>query len=161
MSSSRRRSSATPAGPLLSKTSSIDINLKVPTHVTDIAKTFFSKIWNSSCPLASLFIWIQILMSIYYMFLMPDVNVYFDQNQVKAVKVSRSIRGWLFLVSIGCGIAGYMLISQGCEKAGSQWSILWFLVALAATWLINCFILAGVERSTLACSNDFLKQLSN
>jgi hypothetical protein len=100
-------------------------------------------------------------MSIYYMFLMPDVNVYLDQNQVKAVKVSRSIRGWLLLVAVGCGIAGYMLISQGCEKAGSQWSILWCLVALAATWLINCFILAGVERSTVSCSNDFLKQLSN
>ena len=169
MSSTRRRSLATSGGLSPLKTSasskvpssSVDISLKVPTHVTDMAKTFFSKIWNSSCPFASLFVWSQVLMSIYYLFLMPDVNVYLDQNQVKAVKVSRSIRGWLFIVSVACGIVGYMIISQGCEKAGSQWSILWFLAALVVTWLVNCFILAGVERSTLSCSSDFLKQMSN
>ena len=162
MSSSRSRklSPSAKSSPLKAKPTQIDLKVEVPAPVTDMAKKFWNKIWNSSCPFASLFVWVQVLMAIYYLFLMPDISVKLDQDKVKAEKVSRSLRGWLFLVSIGCGFLGYMIISQGCDKAGPQWSVLWFIAAVILSWFITRLILASVEKTTLTNASDILKQMN-
>lgn len=157
MSSLRRPKSLSTSD---SKATPTDLKLQVPAPVTDIAKKFWNKVWNSSCPFASLFVWIQVFMSIYYLFIMPDVTVKLNQDKVQAETVSRSLRGWLFIVSLGCAFLGYMIISGGCEKAGPQWSILWFFAAIILSWFITRLILASVEKTTLTNASDMLKQMN-
>ena len=138
----------------------INLSLTVPPAVSTMGKQILDKIWNSSCPFASLFVWIQVLLGIYYLFLMPDVNVKIDQDQIKAEKVTRSVRGWLFVISIGCAFFGYMIISQGCDKAGPQWAIIWFLAAIIFSWFITRLILASVEKTTLTNASNMLKSMN-
>ena len=154
-----RQKSSTPAHSH-SKPALVDMKLQVPSTVTDMANSFFNRIWDSLCPFAPLFVWIQVLMSCYYLFLMPDMSVHLDQDKVRASKVSRTLRGWLFIVSVACGVFGYMIISQGCKQAGSQWSVLWFLAAVILTWFVTRLMLASIEQTTLTNASDILKQLN-
>ena len=144
----------------LPDTKPVNLSVTVPPAVSSIGKQILDTIWDSSCPFASLFVWIQVLMGIYYLFLMPDINVKIEQDQVKAEKVTRSVRGWLFIVSIGCAIFGYMTISQGCEKAGPQWAVLWFLAATIFSWFITRLILASIEKTTLTNASNMLKAMN-
>ena len=138
----------------------VSLSMDVPDRVTNMGKQVLNKVWDASCPFASLFLWIMIIMSLYYLFIMPDISVKIDQDQVKAEKVTRTLRGWLFLVTLTSGIVGFQIIRQGCDKVGIQWSVLWFLAAWILSWFATRVVLASVERITLAQASDLLKQMN-
>ena len=137
----------------------LKVEMTVPPKVTDFFKTVWSKVWDASCPFASLFLWMMVAMALYYLFLMPSVSVKIEDNNVKAVKVTRTLRGWLFLTTLLGGFIGFNIIRQGCEKAGSQWSVIWFVSAFALTWIITRLVLASVEKISLSDASTLMQKL--
>lgn len=138
----------------------VQLSVKVPSAVTTIVKRITDAIWDPTCPFASLFAWMMGATAIYYMFLLPDISVRMEGDKVKAEKVTKNLRGWLFLATVLSGIVGYQVIHQGCKSAGSQWSVMWFIVAFVLSWFITRLILASVEKTTISNASDILKQLN-
>jgi len=159
---SRRRSpkilESTTAAP--APAAPVQLSVKVPSAVTTIVKRITDLVWDPTCPFASLFAWMMGATAIYYMFLLPDISVRMEGDKVKAEKVTKNLRGWLFLATMISGFVGYQVINQGCKSAGSQWSVMWFIVAFILSWFITRLILASVEKTTISNAADILKQLN-
>lgn len=124
----------------------------IPTYVTDSAKKISEYVWDSKCPFASLFVWIMIMISIYYLVGLPNNVVYLDKDEstIRVEKVTRTLRWWLFTSNVIMTVLGYFIINKSCANAGSVWSGLWFLGAMFVSRLVNAMIMTSVE-NVVAC----------
>ena len=147
------RSAATP------KPVRLDVKVDVPPTVVKTGRDLWARVWNDDCPFASLFLWITSILGLYYLFIMPELDVQMQKDKVEATRVSHSLRAWLFVTMVFCGLVGYNIIQQGCTKAGPAWSLLWFVAASLLTWFITRLVLASVQRVTLSQASDILKQM--
>lgn len=124
----------------------------IPNYVKDSAKKFSDYVWDSQCPFASLFVWIMVMISIYYLVGLPNNVVYLDKDEttIRVEKVTRTLRWWLFTSNIIMTVLGYYIIYKGCAGAGSMWAGLWFIGSMFLSRLISAMIMASVE-NVVAC----------
>lgn len=130
----------------------IKVDTEVPAMVVDSAQKIKSYIWDDSCPFASLYVWIMILISLYYLFSLPKNVVYLDKDDttIRVEKVTRTLRWWLFTTNLIMTGLGYLIIKRACAGAGSAWSGLWFIAAMVLSRLVSALILSSVE-NVVAC----------
>lgn len=128
----------------------------------NLSKQAIDLVWNKDCQWSSLFLFLALSMTIYYLFLMPEIEVKLKENkEVQAHKVSYTLRAWLAVTTAVGGFVGALFIRQGCTTTNSQVaSFLWFAGAWLALWVLTRLVLAGVEKTTLAQASELLKQLS-
>lgn len=131
-------------------------------QMKDLGKQAIDLVWNKDCPWSSLFLFLALSMTIYYLFLMPEIEVKLKENkEVQAHKVTYTLRAWLAVTTAVGGFVGALFIRQGCTTTNSQVaSFLWFAGAWLALWVLTRLVLAGVEKTTLAQASELLKQLS-
>lgn len=140
----------TPAG--------VEATVKLSKQASDLMGKIGSMLWSKECPFASLFVYMMILKTVYYLFLMPEVTVNLKDDKVHAEKVSQSLRSWLVLATVVSGLIGWFLIKRGCDEARPYMGFVWFLVALVLNMFISRILLASIDRITLAQASEILKQ---
>jgi hypothetical protein len=136
-------------------------SVSVPQSIVSGAKTLLKTLLDEECPLASIFIWLNVYLVIYYLFFLPDFTLHVkeDNQTVVAKKTTKELRGWLVLAVVLSTIAGTWIIKRGCVRAGPWWAIIWFLVALLIRIMITELILASVEHVSLPGGWELLKQV--
>lgn len=152
---SARRSSISPKLSASRPTNSgdrITVQTTVPHYVIDSAKRVKNWVWDSTCPFGSLYVWLMVFYSLYYLIGLPQNYVYLDKDEttIRVEKVTRPLRWWLFSSSIIMAVLGYFLIRQGCANAGSMWAGLWFVAALVLSRVVSAMIMSSVE-NVVAC----------
>jgi uncharacterized membrane protein YeiB len=141
--------------------SGADAMIRVPAVVVTKVENSLSVLWDKNCPFASLYLWICAFLALYYLFWMPDVSVEVDMGnqQVKTRHVDKKLRGLLFMGTIASAFIGHKIIRNGCVAAGSGWSFLWFLVALALIGVVISLFMMASGKYTLAGASDMLRQI--
>lgn len=97
------------------------------------------------------------------MFWLPEITLKVDEGgkDIKPVTINKTLRGILFLATIGSGVAGYFLIIKpGCRSVGPIWAFLWFIVAMVMTGVITQFVLMASRQTNLTGAADLLKQVN-
>lgn len=159
---SSRRTSSIRKTPTLQRVPTVQKTVSIPTSVVDKVQSTVKVLWDQSCPLGAVYLWITVFLAVYYMFWMPETTLSLKQDDgtVSARTVTKTTRGFLVLATLLSGVVGFWIIKRGCISAGTTWSVLWFVVASVLGMVITQLILAASEHITIPDAGRMLRQLS-
>jgi len=118
-------------------------------------------LFDQSCPIASLMVWIGIYMAYYYGFAMNSDTVVRADDHIKIRAVEGRARVALFLVWLVGGVFAGRVIKMQCVSGGNDWRQgVWGVIMYIVLRVLSALVLAITQENwTISNATEFLNYL--